>query len=200
MVPVQNPKNKRRVEVDAMKIRPVTRVRWFLIVFGAVLVGTVWAGLNACTPNSSSSSGAQTRPGDTGSYESHWKVTVAPAQSSMFQSTGGSLSSSTLNTTSVAITVTDPNGAPAPNGTTVYLTCSNGAFGFRTTSVGYNYSQPITTDTRQLTNGKAWIDFIAGFTPGTGSINATFQGVTGTATINIMPTPEATTTTSTSAP
>ncbi|MBI5585053.1 MAG: hypothetical protein HY892_14670 [Deltaproteobacteria bacterium] len=174
-----------------MKSRPVNRFCVLRILVGAALLLTALMGLVSCTPNSSSSSGTQTAPSGTGSFETHWKINVAPAQSSMNQSvaTFTSNSPATLSTTSVVITVTDPSGAPAPNGSTVSLTCSNGAFGFRLIASGYDYAQPITTDSRYLTNGKVWVDFIAGFSPGTGAINATFQGVTATAAINILETP-----------
>ncbi len=181
-----------------MKIRPIDGIGVFRNIFCAALLGAVLLVFGSCTPNSSSSSGTQTAPGNTGSYETHWKVSVAPAQSSMYQSVASTTSNTpaTLSTTSVVVTVTDPSGTPAPNGSTVYLTCANGAFGFRSIAVGYDYAQPITTDTRPLTNGKAFTDFIAGFSPGTATINASFQGVTGTATVNIMFTPSPSTTTS----
>ena len=174
-----------------MKYKCSCGFRLFPILVGVALVWTALIGLCSCTPNSSSSSGTQTAPGGTGSFETHWKISVTPAQSAMNQSVASTTSNTpaTLSTTSVVITVTDPSGAPAPNGSTVALTCSNGAFGFRLIPVGYDYAQPITTDTRFLTNGKAAIDFIAGFSPGTGAINATFQGVTASATINILSTP-----------
>jgi hypothetical protein len=163
----------------------------------AALFSTILVGMPACTPNSSSNSSTQSGTGGTGSYETHWKVSVVPTQKSMYQSVAAFTSDvpATLSTTSVVITVTDPSGTPAPNGATVYLTCSNGAFGFRMISPGYNYAQPITTDTKALNNGKAWVDFIAGFSPGVGAINATYQGVTATATIDIQFTPTQTTTT-----
>jgi hypothetical protein len=181
-----------------MKSRLFEGFRSIQIIFYAAFMGAALIGLGSCTPNSSSSSGNQSQPGGTGSYETHWKVSVVPAQSSMHQSVASTTTNTpaTLSTTSVVITVTDPSGAPAPNGSTVYLTCANGAFGFRMISAGYDYAQPITTDTRALTNGKAFIDFIAGFSPGTATVNATFQGVTATATINIQFTPTPTTTTS----
>ena len=139
------------------------------------------------------------RNGGTGNFEGHWVVSVAPAQSTMFQSVASTSSDipATLSTTTVMITVTDPSGTPAPPNATVFITCSNGAFGFRfrSTGSGYDYGQPITTDNRVLSNGRTYIDFFAGFSPGTASINATFQGSTGSATINISPTPTTTTTT-----
>jgi hypothetical protein len=179
------------VEVEAMTFRPIDGFRFARFLFCAALLGMALIGLGSCTPNSSSSSGTQTQPSGTGSYETHWKITVAPAQTTMYQSVASTTTNTpaTLHSTSVVITVTDPSGTPAPNGATVYLTCSNGAFGFRMIGAGYDYAQPITTDTRALTNGKVFTDFIAGFAPGTGSINATFQGVTATATITILSTP-----------
>jgi hypothetical protein len=191
IVSFRNQKIIRTVEVQAMKSKPIDGVRLFRILVGATLLWAALLGLSSCTPNSSSSSGSQSAPGGTGSYETHWRVSVAPAQSSLYQSVASTTTNTpaTLSTTSVVITVTDPTGTPAPNGSTVYLTCSNGAFGFRLISAGFDYAQPITTETRFLTNGKAWIDFIAGFSPGTAGINASFQGVTGTATVNILATP-----------
>lgn len=180
-----------------MKFRPVDGFRLLRVLGGAALLWAAVMGVSACTPNTSSNSGTQTAPGSTGSYETTWKITIAPAQSSMYQSVASTTTNTpaTLSTTSVAITVTDLQGVPAPNGSTVYLTCGNGAFGFRSIAAGNDYAQPITSDNRPLTNGKAWIDFIAGFTPGTATINATYQGVTKTATINILFTPTPTTTT-----
>ena len=163
------------------------------VSLGLVLMTTVLA-IYACTPNSSTSSGGQSGTGGTGNFEGHWVVSVAPAQSTLFQSVSNP---TTLSTTTVMITVTDPSGSPAPPNATVFITCSNGAFSFRfrSTGSGYDYGQPITTENRVLSNGRTFIDFFAGFSPGTASINATFQGSTGTATINISPTPTPTTTT-----
>jgi len=170
------------------------------VSLGLVLMTTVLA-IYACTPNSSTSSGGQSGTGGTGNFEGHWVVSVAPAQSTMFQSVASTSSDSpaTLSTTTVMITVTDPSGTPAPPNATVFITCSNGAFSFRfrSTGSGYDYGQPITTDNRVLSNGRTYIDFFAGFSPGTASINATFQGSTGSATITISPTPTPTTTTPT---
>ena len=168
-----------------------------LVSIGLVLMATV-LGFNACTPNSSTSSGTQSGTGGTGNFEGNWVVSVAPAQSTMFQSVASTSSDipATLSTTTVMITVTNSSGAPAPPNATVFITCSNGAFSFRLlASGGYNYGQPITTDNRVLSNGRTFIDFFAGFSPGTASINVTFQGSTGSATINISPTPTPTPTT-----
>lgn len=173
---------------------PLSLVSLWLILVAAVL------GLYACTPNNSSSSGTQSGTGGTGNFEGHWKVSVAPAQSTMFQSVASTSSDipATLSTTTVTITVTDPSGTPAPPNSTVFITCSNGAFSFRfRTSGGYDYGQPITTDNRVLSNGRTFIDFFAGFSPGTASINVNFQGSAGSGTIEIAPTPTPTTTTTT---
>ncbi len=162
-----------------------------------VLMSTL-LGISSCTQNASSSSGTQSGSGGTGNFEGHWKVSVAPAQSNMFQSVASTSSDipATLSTTTVMITVTDPSGTPAPPNSTVFITCSNGAFSFRfrTNGSGYDYGQPITTDNRVLSNGRTFIDFFSGFSPGTASINVTFQGSTGSASINISPTPTITTT------
>jgi hypothetical protein len=171
-----------------------------LVSIGLVLMATV-LGIYACSPNGSSTSGTQSGTGGTGNFEGNWVVSVSPAQSTMFQSVASTSSDipATLSTTSVMITVTNVNGAPAPPNSTVFITCSNGAFSFRfrASGGGYDYGQPITTDNRVLSNGRTFIDFFAGFSPGTASINVTFQGSTGTATINISPTPTPTTTTTT---
>jgi hypothetical protein len=163
-----------------------------LVSIWLVLTATVFM-IYACTPNSSTSSGTQSGTGGTGNFEGHWVVSVAPAQSTMFQSVASTSADipATLSTTTVMITVTDPSGTPAPPNSTVLITCSNGAFSFRFRSSGggYDYGQPITTDNRGLSNGRTFIDFFAGFSPGTASINVTFQGATGSATINISPTP-----------
>jgi hypothetical protein len=145
-------------------------------------------GIYSCTPNSSSSSGGQSGSGGTGNFDGTWVVSVAPAQSTMNQSLA-SVSGTTLSNTTVMITVTDGSGTPAPQNATVFITCSNGAFGFRVGTSGLIYSQPITSENRVLSNGRTFIDFYAGFSPGTAAINATFQGSTGTATITILPTP-----------
>jgi hypothetical protein len=158
---------------------------WTTISIG--LMAALW-GIYSCTPNSSTSSGGQSGSGSTGNFDGTWLVGVAPAQSTMFQSVA-STSGTTLNNTTVTITVTDVKGVPASPNATVFITCSNGAFGFRPGSSGYDYGQPITTDNRVLNNGRAFIDFYAGFLQGTASINATFQGSTGTASITILPTP-----------
>jgi hypothetical protein len=172
---------------------PLALVSLWLLLMGTVL------GFTACTPNNSTSSGTQSGTGGTGNFEGHWLVSVAPAQSTMFQSVASTSSDipATLSTTTVMITVTDPSGTPAPPNATVFITCSNGAFSFRfrTNGSGYDYGQPITTENRVLSNGRTFIDFFAGFSPGTASINATFQGATGSATINISPTPTPTATT-----
>ena len=166
--------------------------------WGCCLLAAVF-GLAGCTPNSSTSSGTQSGTGGTGNFEGQWVVRVAPAQSTMFQSVASTSSDipATLSTTTVMITVTDSSGTPAPPNSTVFITCSNGAFSFRfrSTGSGYDYGQPITTDNRVLSNGRTYIDFFAGFSPGTASINVTFQGSTGSATITISPTPTPTTTT-----
>jgi hypothetical protein len=159
-----------------------------------VLMATV-LGLSSCTQNASNSSGTQSGTGGSGNFEGNWKVSVAPAQSTMFQSVASTSSDipATLSNTTVMITVTDTNGTPAPANATVFITCSNGALSFRTRSSGggYDYGQPITTDNRVLSNGRTYIDFFAGFSPGTASINVTFQGSTGSAAITISPTPTA---------
>ena len=169
---------------------------WSLVSLWLILLASV-LGIYACTQNSSSSSGAQTGTGGTGNFEGHWKVSVAPAQKTMFQSVASTSSDipATLSTTTVMITVTDLSGTPAPPNATVFITCSNGAFSFRFRSGGgFDYGQPITTDNRVLSNGRTFIDFFAGFSPGTASINVTFQGSTGSGTIDISPTPTPTTT------
>ena len=165
---------------------------WTTISIGLVLMAAL-LGIYSCTPNSSTSSGAQSGSGSTGNFDGTWLVGVAPAQSTMFQSVA-STSGTTLNNTTVTITVTDAKGIPAPPNATVFITCSNGAFGFRSSGGGDDYGQPITTDNRVLNNGRAYIDFYAGFLQGVASINATFQGSTGTASITILPTPTPTTT------
>jgi hypothetical protein len=176
------------------KFPPLSFVSVWLVLMGTVLA------FSACTPNNSTSSGTQSGTGGTGNFEGHWLVGVAPAQSTMYQSVASTSSDipATLSTTTVMITVTDPSGTPAPPNATVFITCSNGAFSFRfrTSGGGYDYGQPITTENRVLSNGRTFIDFFAGFSPGTASINATFQGATGSAIINISPTPTPTTTTS----
>jgi hypothetical protein len=168
-------------------IRPLSILSTWLVLMAAL------SGLYSCTPNSSSSSGTQTGTGGSGNFDGHFKVSVAPAQSAMFQSVASTSSDipATLSATTVTITVTDPSGIPAPPNSTVFITCSNGAFSFRSRSSGggYDYGQPITTDNRVLSNGRTFIDFFAGFSPGTASINVTFQGSIGTTTINISPTP-----------
>jgi hypothetical protein len=176
--------------IKRAKFHPLSLVSIWLTLVATVL------GIYACTPNSSTSSGSQSGSGGTGNFEGNWVVSVAPAQSTMFQSLASS--STTLSTTTVMITVTDTKGTPAPPNSTVFITCSNGAFSFRISASGggYDYAQPITTDNRILSNGRTFIDFFAGFSPGTASINATFQGATGSATITISPTPTPTTTTS----
>jgi hypothetical protein len=163
-----------------------------LVSIGLVLMATV-LGIYACSPNGSTSSGTQSGTGGTGNFEGNWVVSVAPAQSTMFQSVASTSSDipATLSTTSVMITVTDAKGAPAPPNSTVFITCSNGAFSFRfrASGGGYDYGQPITTDNRVLSNGRTFIDFFAGFSPGTASINVTFQGSTGSAAITVSQTP-----------
>jgi hypothetical protein len=173
-------------------IRPLTTISIGLVLMAALL------GIYSCTPNSSTSSGGQSGSGGTGNFDGTWVVGVSPAQSTMFQSVASTSSDipATLSTTSVMITVTDTSGNPAPPNASVFITCSNGAFAFRSRSTGsgYDYGQPITTDNRVLSNGRTFIDFFAGFSPGIASINATFQGSTKTATITISPTPTPTTT------
>jgi hypothetical protein len=184
-----------------MTMRSKKRGRFYPLSLVAIwlALGATVLGIYACTPNSSNSSGTQTGTGGTGNFEGNWVVSVTPAQSTMFQSVASTSSDipATLSTTSVMITVTDTKGTPAPPNASVFITCSNGAFSFRfrSTGSGYDYGQPITTDNRVLSNGRTYIDFFAGFSPGTASINATFQGASGSATINISPTPTATTTT-----
>jgi hypothetical protein len=182
-----------RCIINRGKFHPLSFVLTWLVLMATVL------GFYACTPNNSTSSGTQSGTGGTGNFQGQWKVSVAPAQSTMFQSVASTSSDipATLSTTTVMITVTDPSGTPAPPNSTVFTTCSNGAFSFRFRSIGsgYDYGQPITTDNRVLSNGRTYIDFFAGFSPGTASINVTFQGSTGSATIEISPTPTPTTTT-----
>ena len=167
------------------KFHPFSLVSLWLVLVTTVL------GFYACTPNSSTSSGTQSGTGGTGNFQGNWVVSVAPAQSTMFQSVASTSSDipATLSTTTVMITVTDSSGAPAPPNSTVFITCSNGAFGFRPKSGGSEYEQPITTETVGLNNGRTFITFFAGFGPGTATINATYQGSTGSATINISPVP-----------
>jgi hypothetical protein len=184
-----------RCIINRGRFHPLSFVSTWLVLMATVL------GFYACTPNSSTSSGTQSGSGGTGNFQGQWKVSVAPAQSTMFQSVASTSSDipATLSTTTVMITVTDSSGTPAPPNSTVFITCSNGAFSFRfrSTGSGYDYGQPITTDNRVLSNGRTYIDFFAGFSPGTASINVTFQGSTGSATIEIAPTPTPTTTTTT---
>ena len=177
------------------RFHPLSLVSTWLVLMIAL------GGIYSCTPNSSTSSGGQSGSGGTGNFEGHWLVSVAPAQSTMFQSVASTSSDipATLSTTTVMITVTDPSGTPVPPNASVFITCSNGAFSFRfrTSGSGFDYGQPITTENRVLSNGRTFIDFFAGFSPGTASINATFQGSTGSAAINISPTPTPATTTTT---
>jgi hypothetical protein len=169
------------------RIRPLTTISIGLVLMAALL------GIYSCSPNSSTTSGGQSGTGGTGNFDGSWKVGVSPAQSTMFQSVASTSADipATLSTTSVTITVTDPSGKPAPPNSTVFITCSNGSFSFRSRASGggYDYGQPITTDNRILSGGRAFIDFFAGFSPGTASINASFQGSSGLATITISPTP-----------
>jgi hypothetical protein len=133
-----------------------------------------------CSQNSSSSSGTTTGSGGySGGSGSGWVVTVTPSQTTL----PVSVFSSTLSTTTVIITVRDSSGAFPPESSVVSLTCSSGAFGF----VGPDYSRPITSKSVTIIRGQAVVDFIAGIVEGLASINALFQGVTGTATITIIP-------------
>jgi hypothetical protein len=169
-----------------------------LVSIGLVLMATI-LGIYACSPNGSSTSGTQSGTGGTGNFEGNWVVSVAPAQSTMVQSVGPNAFQpfTTLSSTTVMITVTGPSGTPAPPNSTVFLTCSNGAFGFRSSGSGLVYEQPITTETLGLNNGRNFITFFAGFSPGTATINVTYQGSTGSGTITISPVPTTTTKTTT---
>jgi hypothetical protein len=135
-----------------------------------------------CSQNSSSSSGTTTGSGGySGGSGSGWVVTVTPAQTTLPVSVISSIV--TLSTTTVIIAVRDSSGAFPPESSVVSLTCSSGAFGF----VGPDYSRPITSKSVTIIRGQAVVDFIAGTVEGLASINALFQGVTGTATITIIP-------------
>ena len=136
-----------------------------------------------CSQNSSSSSGTTTGSGGySGGSGSGWLVTVSPAQTTLPISIFTS-QFVTLSTTTVVIAVRDSSGAFPPESSVVSLTCSSGAFGF----VGPDYSRPITSKSVTIIRGQAVVDFTAGTVEGLASINALFQGVTGTATITIIP-------------
>ncbi len=134
-----------------------------------------------CSQNSSSSSGTTTGSGGySGGSGSGWVVTVTPAQTTLPVSVFSSIV--TLSTTTVVIAIRDSSGAFPPESSVVSLTCSSGAFGF----AGTDYSRPVTSKSVTIIRGQAVVDFIAGATQGLASINALFQGVSGTATISII--------------
>lgn len=118
-----------------------------------------------------------------------WEVTVNAAQKSLPNSIPDE-SFPVLSTTTVIIRVLDSSGTPPVNGSIVYLTCSNGSFGFKITEGKMDYTQPLTSTQAALTQGQAAITFTAGFVgPSIAVINATFRGVTKSETIEIFANP-----------
>ena len=157
----------------------------YLKVLAVMFLFVFTAGTLSCTsPTGSTASSGSNNAGGSGSGTG-WTVSVIPSQNTMPQSVGGD-NPTTLSTTPVIIRVVDSSGQPPANAQVVYLTCSNGAFGFQ----GTDYSKPITSTSALLTQGQAQVTFTAGFTaPTTATINASFQGAVGTATIEIFANP-----------
>jgi len=183
----RNGKNKRPKE-DGMKVsRPWENpygspYRILKMVFFIVLLG---CGLACTSPKGSVPS--ETEGG--GGSGTGWVVTVTAAQKSLPNSIPD-VEFPVLSSTTVLIRVVDSSGSPPPNGTIVYLTCSNGSFGFKLREGYVDYTQPITSTQAALTQGQAVVTFTAGFVgPSVAVVTATYGGATGSETIEIFANP-----------
>jgi hypothetical protein len=155
----------------------------YLKVLAVIFLFVLTAGNLSCTSSTGSTSSSGSNNG--GGSGTGWTVSVILSQSTIPQSVGGD-NPTTLSTTPVTIRVVDSSNHPPANGQVVYLTCSNGAFGFQ----GTDYSKPITSTSALLTQGQAQVTFTAGFTaPTTAAINASYLGAVGSATIEITANP-----------
>jgi len=150
-------------------------------LLGALLVFSL-LGLLACTQsNYSSTSGTTTGSGgNTGSSGSGWTVTVTSAQSTLPISVYSTIA--TLSSTTVTIKVRDSAGTFPPESSVVMVTCANGSLGFQ----GNDYSRPITSMPVTIIRGEALLTFYAGTMAGEATINATYQGATGSISITII--------------
>jgi hypothetical protein len=150
-------------------------------LLGVLLVFSL-LGLPACTQsNYSSTSGTTTGSGgNSGTSGSGWTVTVTSAQDTLPISVYSTIV--TVSSTTITVKVRDSAGTFPPESSVVTVTCANGSLGFQ----GSDYSRPITSMPVTIIRGEAVLTFYAGTMAGQATINATYQGVTGSVSITII--------------
>ncbi len=158
-----------------------TRWLWTLGLIG-------WLGyLFSCTPSTGSSSSEGS--GNDSLPQTGWTITLTPSQNTVPHSIA-SADFPVLNTLSVTIQVKHTAGFSPSNGQLVYLTCTNGSFGFKTADGKADYSQPITSHSAVLNQGQAIVTFTAGFSgPTIAHITAQYRDAVQTTTIDITENP-----------